>query len=120
MPIQFEMPMRLKSIANASQQGNWRQRAKDKRQQRQNAFLYSIAAISNKRNLLPRDLIPAKVTIVRVGKKMMDDDNLAISAKAVRDGVADALGVDDGDRTKVTWAYDQEIGKAYAVKVSIQ
>lgn len=50
----------------------------------------------------------------------MDDDNLAISAKALRDGIAEALGVDDGDKNLITWEYDQKLGKAYGVEVEIK
>ena len=40
--------------------------------------------------------------------------------KAVRDGIADALEVDDGD-TRLTWKYAQEKGKPkeYAVRVAL-
>lgn len=50
----------------------------------------------------------------------MDDDNLAISAKALRDGIAEALGVNDGDRSVVTWEYDQKLGKEYGVELEIK
>lgn len=36
-----------------------------------------------------------------------------------RDGIADALGVDDGDESKVTWSYAQERGD-YGVRVKIE
>jgi hypothetical protein len=39
----------------------------------------------------------------------MDGDNSIGSLKAVRDGVADALGIDDGD-PRLTWEYRQETG----------
>ena len=38
----------------------------------------------------------------------MDTDSLAIAAEAIRDEVADALGVDDSPReTRVRWRYAQ-------------
>jgi hypothetical protein len=49
----------------------------------------------------------------------MDSDNLAIAAKSLRDGVADKLGIDDGD-PRITWAYAQEKSKGYAVRIEIQ
>ena len=61
--------------------------------------------------------LPLVVTIVRIGPKALDGDNLQGSAKAVRDEVAKYLGVDDADtETRVTWAYRQERGK-YGVRI---
>lgn len=37
----------------------------------------------------------------------MDDDGLTISAKHVRDGIADWLGIDDGDK-RLTWIVKQD------------
>jgi len=47
---------------------------------------------------------PATITLTRVGGRTMDSDGLAIAFKAVRDGVADWLGVDDGHES-LTWRY---------------
>lgn len=41
------------------------------------------------------DWTPAVVTFTRIGPAELDDDNVVIGCKAVRDGVAQALGVDD-------------------------
>lgn len=57
------------------------------------------------------------VLLVRLSPRPLDDDNLASALKAVRDGVADALGVDDRD-ARVGWVVSQERGKA-AVRISI-
>jgi hypothetical protein len=51
--------------------------------------------------------VPLVVTLTRVGGRKMDDDNLSAALKAVRDGVADWLGVDDGSPL-LTWDYRQE------------
>lgn len=50
----------------------------------------------------------AIVTLTRRGGRTLDDDNLRIAFKAVRDAVAKTLGVDDGDVARVGWAYRQE------------
>lgn len=53
---------------------------------------------------------PYLVTLTRLycgrGKKW-DDDSLPPAMKAVRDGVAAALGVDDGDEDKILFSYRQ-------------
>ena len=60
------------------------------------------------------------VRITRIAPKKLDSDNLAISNKAIRDGIADAIGIDDGSN-KFSWEYRQESGrpKEYAVRVEI-
>lgn len=52
------------------------------------------------------DVVPCVVTLVRVSAGKMDDDGLAASFKGVRDGVAKALGVDDGS-PMIRFAYEQ-------------
>jgi len=64
--------------------------------------------------------LPLVVTIVRIGPKALDGDNLQGSAKGVRDEVARYLGVDDADtETRVTWRYAQEKSRGYGVRVEI-
>jgi hypothetical protein len=48
--------------------------------------------------------LPVTVTLTRLGGKRLDDDNLARSMKAVRDVVAEWLGVDDAD-PRIRWRY---------------
>lgn len=55
------------------------------------------------------------ITLTRVGPRRMDDDNSCGALKAVRDGVADALGIEDGD-PRLTWEYRQETG-AFGVRI---
>ena len=100
----YWLPIKLESTANA--RWHWRKKAAHARQQRQTARLI----------VMPVEL-PILVLITRVGPRKLDSDNLAISAKHVRDGIADVLGVDDGDETKVRWEYAQEKGKGYGCRV---
>jgi len=52
--------------------------------------------------------LPAAVRLTRVAPRPLDDDNLQRALKAVRDGVADWLGVDDRD-PRVRWFYAQAV-----------
>lgn len=71
-------------------------------------------------NPLPADhSSPMVVLITRLGRRVLDDDNLATACKHIRDGVAEALGVNDGDTSKVVWAYEQEHSQEYKVRVEI-
>ena len=66
--------------------------------------------------------LPVVVTLTRVEPRALDPgDNLPASMKGIRDGIADALGVND--RTLlVTWTYRQRRGKPreYGVIVEIE
>jgi len=56
-------------------------------------------------------VFPVTVTFHRVGVRLLDDDNLSGAYKKLRDAAAKLLGVDDGDRERVRWAYTQETAK---------
>lgn len=60
------------------------------------------------------------VFLTRIAPRSLDGDNLQGALKNVRDGVADALGVNDND-PRVSWIYGQRRGKPreYAVTVEI-
>ena len=102
------IPIKLVSLANVRM--HWRTLARLKKKQRQqvaNAVLGHLPSM------------PIRVTLTRVGKRRMDNDNLAAAFKAVRDEIANIYGVDDGSM-QYEWVYDQEIGKEYAVKILIE
>lgn len=61
--------------------------------------------------------LPVNVTMIRVSRGTLDDDNLGAAMKHVRDAVADAYGIDDADK-RIKFRCEQEKG-AYAVKVVI-
>lgn len=96
-------------------------RAGEDRKQRKTAFVLTLAAI-HKSGYTRADLIPARVTLVRVGAGHLDPhDGLPSAMKRVVDGIADALGVNDGGRF-VRWRYGQRKAppKTYAVEVRIE
>lgn len=51
--------------------------------------------------------LPVTVVLTRMSPGRLDDDNLRGALKAVRDGVADALGLRDDSDPRVSWAYTQ-------------
>lgn len=61
------------------------------------------------------------VQITRIGPRPLDSDNLASSAKHLRDGIADYFGIDDGS-SWYEWRYEQRKGrpKEYAVEVTLE
>jgi len=102
------LPMRLPSTANLRE--HWGAKAKRASEHRSAARMVL--------GTRARGLVPAIVTLTRVAPRRLDDDNLATAFKNVRDGVADAIGVDDRD-PRISWRYDQTAGD-YAVRISIE
>lgn len=64
---------------------------------------------------------PVLVTLTRISPhhQELDDDNLYASLKAVRDQVAEELGVDDGDKSRIRFEPKQERGP-WGVRITIQ
>lgn len=111
------LPIRTWSEPNL--RGHWGRRARRAHKQREAARLLVRAALAP----LPPDSDRRKtvVRLTRIGPRRLDSDNLAAALKHVRDGVADALGLDDGDE-RLRWLYAQRNGRPgeYAVLVEIR
>lgn len=105
---QFTLPHKLESLANKRE--HWSVKSRRAKKQRADAYM-----------VCPQFPVPCVVTITRVAPRPLDDDNLAISAKHVRDGIADRLGINDGG-TDVEWKYKQVRGavKTYEVRVMLE
>ena len=115
--IEVFLPVRTWSEANLRE--HWAKRARRVRTQRQAARLL-VRAANNRADI---SVLSGPITIIltRLAPRSLDSDNLASSLKAVRDGVADALDIDDGS-SRIQWRYAQRKGKPreYAVLVEIQ
>ncbi len=48
-----------------------------------------------------------RVTITRLGRRVLDRDNLQGGAKHLRDAIANSLGRDDAERHGIEWCYNQ-------------
>ncbi len=112
--ITFEVPVRTMSEANL--RGHWREKANRAKLQR------SRAQIDTYVHLPPGGLKAGRIeiTLTRIAPRGLDTDNLARALKAVRDGIADALRIDDGDE-RLSWSYRQEKRKPkeYSVRVEV-
>lgn len=105
---EFEVPVRLVSLLNARE--HWGDKAKRARKQRETACMCALAeTLFGPVAAALADGSPLVVTITRIAPRQLDDDNLAASGKHVRDGIADALGIDDRD-PRVRWRYEQAKG----------
>jgi predicted Fe-S protein YdhL (DUF1289 family) len=99
--IETEIALRLES-PNAHMAEHWRTRLHRRAKER------SATAKAFEGRGLPEGP-PFVVKITRVGSRRIDSDNLAFSAKTVRDEIAAWLGVNDGNERAVTWEYRQRI-----------
>jgi hypothetical protein len=132
--ITFEVGLKLVSEANGSH-GHWSKRSAHVREQRETfvtacARMFGLPRITFQLPKPPRKYavarwvtpyqLPLVITITRIAPSRLDDDNLARSAKAIRDQLAELQGVDDRN-PGVTWLYDQRRGavRQYAVEVAM-
>lgn len=108
MNITAKIPVRMVNGANARE--HWAvkaKRAKDQRRAARNMLADEMPVWVVATSLAIRKDPPITITITRRGGRRMDDDGLTISAKHVRDGIADWLGIDDGDK-RLTWVVKQD------------
>ena len=111
--ILVHLPIRTVSAMNTREHHMVRYRRT--KQQRGVAKLALAAACAG----LARKHARLVVTLTRIGiRQGLDGDNLQASLKAVRDGVADALRIDDGSN-RVEWRYAQRRGAAWGVEIAV-
>lgn len=112
-PECFVLSLPIHTISESNARHHWAvksRRVKEQRTQTSNALQSNLGALAT-------PPVTAEVRLLRVGARQLDDDNLRSSLKAVRDGVADWLKIDDG-KHNITWRYAQENGKAYSVEIA--
>lgn len=114
--IAFDLPIRLKSRANDHTSNHWGKRSKTT--EKQHGYVKMI--LSRDRTYLRTRLRLAGLVVrmVRVAPLSLDDDNLAHAFKAIRDGIALELGINDRDE-RIAFVPDEERGRArqYAVRL---
>jgi hypothetical protein len=111
--VRFIIPIKTVSEANARETRMIQQRRA--KAERAKADRFTCDAMETEFPLF----YPCTVTMTRLGPRPLDDDNLAVSLKHVRDGIAQAFGVDDGDK-RWKWVPKQEASKVYGVRVEIE
>lgn len=110
--ITFEIPVKAVSLTN--EHTHWRSKHNTAKPQRKAGYLYALQA---RIRTLP---FPLVITMTRIAPRPLDSDNLPPSMKSIRDGISDALKIDDRD-PRVEWEYRQEKRKPkeYAVLVEV-
>jgi hypothetical protein len=104
----------IRTVSESNSRGHWAKKAGRAKAQRNMAALVF-------RGMVAATPLPVTVTLVRIAPRALDDDNLRGAFKAIRDGIADAFGVDDRD-PRIEWRYAQRRGGVgvYAVEVAIE
>lgn len=91
---------------------DWRIVSRASKLARKRTYLECVGRISRE--------LPIRITMTRHGPRKMDEGcGLNASLKAVRDGVADWLGVKDND-PRIEWVYRQQVGRWYGVRVQAE
>ena len=111
--IEVEMDMKIVSVTNMRL--HWAAKARLTKSQRQKTR-NALAAVAQSFGV---EVLPVTVVLTRIAPRQLDGDNLQSGFKAVRDGVADWLGVDDGS-SLIDWQYCQRSGGPKVYKVEIE
>jgi hypothetical protein len=88
----------IKTVSEMNQRSHWAGKYRRSKKQQQDIRLFL--------NTCRKPKLPCDVWLTRVGQRQLDDDNLQGAFKAIRDEIADWLGIDDGG-SEVMWHYDQ-------------
>ncbi|NBW08307.1 MAG: hypothetical protein EBR82_09790 [Caulobacteraceae bacterium] len=99
----------IRTVPGLNAREHFRVRAKRVKAERE-ATAYVLAG-------KPKPPIPCSVRLTRVSPRgVADDDNLVGAMKAIRDQIAQWLGVDDKHRNQVRYVYAQKRG-AWGVEI---
>lgn len=105
--VHFLIP--VKTVSEANMREHWAAKAKRKKLQTNAAYLVTFGELAkaNAGHWPGWTKQPLTITLTRLAARALDADNLAGAFKGIQDGVAKALGVDDGD-ARLQWVYRQE------------
>ncbi len=108
------MALPLRTISEANARGSWHGRARRAKALRGASRMAVEPRVgAYRRSLAPGAMGSVVVTLERLAPSPgLDDDNLRAALKAVRDGVADALGLSSDRDPRVTWLYAQADSRA--------
>lgn len=114
-PTSVRVTLPIKTVSESNVRQHWAARHRRAKAQRTAAYLGLIAYVGHL-----RPMARWNVMLIRRSTRSLDDDNLRGALKAVRDGVADALGLKDDSDERVTWLYGQQAGPGTRPGVHIE
>lgn len=95
--MRFCTVLPIKTSLGLNAREHWRVRSNRVRKEREAAAWVTPPAFP----------LPCSVRLTRLSAGTLDGDNLPGACKAIRDGIADKLGIKDND-PRVLWSYEQE------------
>lgn len=112
----FRVMASIRTVSAANAREHWAVKAKRNKTERAAIRAYFGSCPPSLR-LADANLI---VSFTRFGKRLLDDDNLAGSFKAIRDEVAACLERDDGPKSGIRWVYAQQTAKEYWIEIEVR
>lgn len=106
----------IRLVSEANQREHWAIKARRVKEHRKAAY-YACKKLGG-----PEIILPCTVLLLRIFgpmRRAYDSDNLQSAFKAVRDGIAGALGVNDNN-PGINWEYAQRKGLKDCVGISIR
>jgi hypothetical protein len=114
--VHIQLPLRVLNYKNEVE--HWTEKARRTKNERRITG-DSVRAALNQWDSWDETTEAVTIHLTRVSPRKLDSDNLQRALSAVRDGVADALGINDGS-DRLTWTYEQEQQHAYGVRIEIR
>ena len=111
--LEITLPIHTVSEANISE--HWTKKKKRHDIQKKAIWIYF-------KKEKPEISLPCRIKLTRIGKRKLDDDNLPVSMKWIRDEISSCLipgklpGRADDDK-RISFCYDQKIGKEYGINI---
>ena len=112
----FRVMCGIRTVSAANAREHWAVKAKRNKTERTAIRAYFATCPPSLRST-DAQLV---VSLCRFGKRLLDDDNLAGSFKAIRDEVAASLGRDDGPKAGIRWVYSQQTAKDYWIEIEVK
>ena len=112
----FRVMCGIRTVSAANAREHWAIKAKRNKSERTAIRAYFSTCPPSLRNTDA----PLVVSLARFGKRLLDDDNLAGSFKAIRDEVAACLNRDDGPKAGIRWVYQQTTAKDYWIEIEVR
>lgn len=104
------IPIRLPSISN--QRLHWAAKYRLLKSHKEAAY---IVLPKSAASMTP----PYRITLTRVGPRLLDRDNLVAAFKGVIDGIASRLGLNDND-PRLDFIFEQVVETFYAIRIRIE
>jgi hypothetical protein len=105
----IEVTLSLRLINEANDHSHWRGRQKRAKMQHSTVTMVLLGRCTFQCIGYSTHIAQGNacvVTLTRIAPRRLDSDGVVASCKFVRDGVAEALGIDDGD-ARIEWRYEQ-------------